>query len=303
MKRSTNLAWSELKVGLLLVTAFLVGTVAIVSFTGIREYFRPTFPLYTVLTQVSGLKPGAVVMLSGVRVGTVTGLAIAPGDAPGVRVQMAVYTAHGDDIRRDARASLGTQGLLGDKYVELEPGTQMAPPVTPGATVAGYTPADITEVVGSAQDATARLNDLITELGALARDLRSGTGTAGQLVTDPALYDGARKAADALAGTAGDITEAARTYRELGERLSALTRDDGTLKRLAEDPRPFERLSTSLEHLDRVLARIEAGEGTLGRAVNDPQMADELTALIHDSRQLVQDMKDHPSKYFHFTVF
>jgi phospholipid/cholesterol/gamma-HCH transport system substrate-binding protein len=303
MKRSTNLAWSELKVGLLLVAAFLVGTVAIVSFTGIREYFRPTFPLATVLRQVSGLKPGAVVMLTGVRVGNVTRLSIAPGEQAGVRVTMAIFASYGADIRRDARASLGSQGLLGDKYIELEPGTAMAPPVTPGATIAGYTPADFTDVVGSAQDATARLTDVLKELAALTRELRAGSGTAGRLLSDPALYDDARHAAESLTGTAGDLTQTSRAYRDLGTHLDSMLAEDGTLHRLATDRAPFERLNQALERLDAVLARVEAGQGSLGKAVNDPEMADELTGLIKDSRHLVHDMEANPHKYFHFTVF
>jgi phospholipid/cholesterol/gamma-HCH transport system substrate-binding protein len=303
MKRSTNLAWSELKVGLLLVAAVLVGTIAVVSFSGIREYFRPTFPLYTVLDQVSGLKPGAVVMLSGVHVGNVTELAIAPGDHGGVRVAMSVYTRQGQAIRRDARASLGSQGLLGDKYIELEPGSEMAPPVGPGATIEGYSGTDLEEVVGSAQDATERLNDVLTELTALARDLREGNGTAGRLLKDPALFDDARQAAQAFSGTADDVTEAARAYRELGERLEAALESDGTLKRLTDDPTPFERLNASLERLENVLTRIDQGEGTLGKAVNDPELMEEVTGLVRDIRRLVTKIEENPKKYLHFTVF
>lgn len=303
MRRSTNLAWSELKVGLLLVVAFLVGTVAIVSFSGIREYFRPTFPLYTVMTQVSGLKPGAVVMLSGVRVGDVTELAIAPEGKGGVRVAMDIYTDHARDVRRDARATLGSQGLLGDKYIELEAGTAMAPPVTPGTTIAGTAPTDLSEVVDSAQDATARLTEVLDELAALTRELRTGEGTAGQLIRDPALYDDARKATEAFADTATDVTETARAYRELGERLNQVLEQDGTLHKLASDARPFERLNEALARLDRVLARVESGEGTLGRAVNDPELMEELTGLIKDSRRLVQDIERHPKKYIHVSLF
>jgi phospholipid/cholesterol/gamma-HCH transport system substrate-binding protein len=303
MKRSTNLAWSELKVGLLLVVAFLVGTVAIVSFSGIREYFRPTFPLYTVMKQVSGLKPGAVVMLSGVRVGNVTGLAIAPEGKGGVRVAMNIFTDNADDVRRDAHASLGSQGLLGDKYIELAAGTAMAPPVSPGATITGDTPTDFSEVVGSAQDATAKLTEVLDELASLTRELRTGKGTAGQLIRDPGLYDDARKATEAFAGTATDVTETARTYRELGDRLNQVLEQDGTLHKLASDGQPFDRLNEALARLDRVLSRVESGEGTLGKAVNDPELMDELTGLIKDTRRLVNEVEQDPKKYIHFSVF
>lgn len=303
MKRSTNLAWSELRVGLILVAALLVGTVAVTSFSGIREYFRPTFPLTTRFSQVSGLKPGAVVMLSGVLVGNVKDLAIPPGKSPEVEVTMAIYTARRKDIRADAEASLGSQGLLGDKYIEIAPGSPDQPPVAPGGRIAGTTPTDFTQVVDQAQDAADRLGALLDEVTALAKAMRKGEGTAGRLVTDPALYDQARDAAGALSDTAKELSETARAYRDLGARISQMTEADGTMHRLTTDPEPFERLTRAMGHLDAVLAKVEAGEGTLGRAVNDPELADEVTGLVKDLRGLVQDVQKHPDKYVRFTLF
>jgi len=303
MKRSTNLAWSELKVGLLLVAAVLVGTVAVVSFSGIREYFRPTFPLSTHFDQVSGLKKGAVVMLSGVQVGSVTGLSLLPGEGEGVAVAMAIYTAHQADIRADARASLGSQGLLGDKYIELAPGTAQAPPVAPGATLAGTAPTDFTQVVGQAQDAADRLARLLDELTALAKSAREGEGTAARLLRDPALYDEARGAAHAVTGSATQVADTAQAYRDLGKRLSAMLEADGTLNRLAKDSEPFDRLNAALGRMDTVLARVEKGEGSVGKAFADPELADELTGLVKDLRRLVKDVEDNPHKYVHLTLF
>lgn len=303
MKRSTNLAWSELKVGLLLVAALLIGTVAVVSFSGIRAYFRPTFPLTTRFSQVAGLKPGAVVMLSGVQVGSVTALTLLPGEGQGVEVTMAVYASHRADIRTDARASLGSQGLLGDKYIELAPGTPEAPPIAPGATLGGTAPTDFTQVVGQAQDAADRLARLLDELTALAQSARAGEGTAGRLLHDPALYDEARGAAKAVAGSASQVTDTAQAYRDLGKRLNEMLAADGTLTRLAKDPEPFDRLNQALGRMDRVLARVEKGEGSVGKAFADPELADELTGLVKDLRALVRDVQENPKKYVQFTLF
>jgi len=303
MKRSTNLAWSELKVGLILVVALLVGTVAVASFSGIREYFRPTFVLSTHFEQVSGLKPGAVVMLSGVHVGNVTDLTLLPGDARGVKVDLAVFTSHRSEIRADAKASLGSQGLLGDKYVELSPGSAETPPVSPGATIAGTAPTDIAQVVDQAQDAADRLTTLLNELTALAKTAREGEGTAGRLLSDPTLYEEARGAAKAVSGTADEVNHTAEAYRDLGKRLNDMIAADGTLGRLARDGEPFDRLNEALGRLDTVLERVEKGEGSVGKALSDPELTDEVTGLVKDLRTLVQDIQDNPKKYIHLTLF
>jgi phospholipid/cholesterol/gamma-HCH transport system substrate-binding protein len=303
VRRSTNLAWAELKVGLILVAALIIGTVAVASFSGIREFFRPTFALATRFSQVSGLKPGAVVMLSGVHVGNVTGLSLAPGDGRGVVVAMAIYSAHKADIRADAKASLGSQGLLGDKYVDLSPGTAGQPPVTPGAVIAGSAPTDISQVVDQAQDAADRLAQLLDQLTALAKEARGGEGTAGRLLSDPALYNEARGAAKAVTGTADEVTETARAYQDIGRRLNEMLAADGTLERLAKNGEPFDKLNQALGRLDTVLERVEKGEGSVGKALADPELTDELTGLIKDLRGLVHDVQENPKKYVQFTLF
>ncbi|MFQ5508326.1 MAG: MlaD family protein [Leptospirillia bacterium] len=304
MKRSTNLAWSELRVGILLLAAFLVGTSAIVFFSGIREYFRPTFPVHTYLTKVSGLKPGAVVMLSGVTVGNVTTLDLAP-EKDAVKVSMKIYTALGEAVRENATATLGSQGLLGDKYIELDPGSQELPPIAVDGVIQPNLDAlDIDQVMGQAEDVTKKLNDLLDEMTGLAREIREGGGTAGKLLADSGLYDNARKAAAELTDTAKALSETASTYDKLGDKVGkTFLEGDGTLKRLADNPEPFEKLNASLGHMDTVLGRLEEGEGALGKLLNDPEMADEMTGLVQDIRALVTDIKEHPKRYFDVSVF
>ena len=312
MKRSTNLAWSELKVGILLVSALLIGTVGVVSFTGIREFFRPTFPMYTDMQKVSGLKPGALVMLSGVRVGSVTRLSLERVGTQGVRVEMRVYENHRQDIHADAIASLGSQGLLGDKYVELAPGSPDTPQVeTAAVIVADNGSADFENIMGQAKDMTTRLNDLVVELTALTRQMRSGEGTIGRMMTDPALYNSARDAtrsmnrtAEELSATARESRNAASSFTTLGKDLNTtLLAPDGTLKRLAENPEPFEHLNSAMARLDSVLGKIDKGDGTVGTVVNNDAIAVELAALLRDMRKLVKDFEENPKKYINVSVF
>jgi len=312
MKRSTNMAWAELKVGILLVGAFLIGTVTIVSFTGIREYFRPTFEINTQMHKVAGLKPGAVIMLSGVRVGNVSTMHLSAGTGQGVDVTLKIFDQYSNNVRRDARATLGSQGLLGDKYIELEPGTGDAGPVQPGDIIAsGGDPTDISAMVGQAENLTERMNTLLTEMTLLTHELRSGTGSVNKLIKDSTLYDNASRAAKQATDTAkkfGDTAEqistTAKNYAQLSERLDAtLLKPDGTLKRLANNPEPFEHLNQALARFDTLSKKLTEGDGTLSRLINDGTVDKELGGLLKDLRRLVQKMESNPKKYLHLTVF
>ncbi len=319
MKRSTNLAWSELKVGIILVGAFLIGTITIVSFSGIREYFRPTFEIHAQMDKISGLKPGALVMLSGVHVGNVRRIQLSAGTGQGVLVSMRIYSQYQNDIRRDAKAMLGSQGLLGDKYVELDPGSGKVEPVHEGDIIAaGGDPSDIANIVGQAEDVTAQMKLLIAELTGLARELRTGQGTLGRMVQDDNLYQSARQTTDRLGDTAdklgqtadtfGDtaraITEAGETYKKLGDALrKEIIEPDGTLKKLAQDPAPFENLSGSLVKVDAMLEKLAAGEGSLGKLLNDDEVTEELTGLLKDIRRLVNKIENNPKENIKITIF
>ncbi len=302
MKRSTNLAWAELRVGILLVATLLVGTITLTFFSSIREYFRPTFPVHVMMSDVSGLKKGALVMLTGLQVGSVSALQMR-GDQ--VQVDLSIYTVFQSGIHEDATATLGSAGLLGDKYVNLSSGDQDAPILGEGGVLQeGVASTDIAGILGEAEDVTTRINLLLSELTEVVHVLRAGQGTAGKLLNDSELYDAASDTARALSVTAGELSGTAKRFNTLGKQLQKdLLEGDGTLQRLTGNPEPFERLNSSMAHLDAVLARLEAGEGSLGKLLNDEATTEELTGLIADIRRLVQKIEAEPKKYLHFTVF
>jgi phospholipid/cholesterol/gamma-HCH transport system substrate-binding protein len=90
----------------------------------------------------------------------------------------------------------------------------------------------------------------------------------------------------------------------LGEQLNTtLLAPDGTLKRLANNPEPFEHLNQALAHFEKLSKTIAEGDGTLSRLINDGTVDRELGGLLKDLRSLVQKMEAEPKKYLHFTVF
>jgi phospholipid/cholesterol/gamma-HCH transport system substrate-binding protein len=168
----------------------------------------------------------------------------------------------------------------------------------------GVSSTDIARILGEAADVTTRINLLLAEVTEVVQVLRAGQGTAGKLLNDPELYDVASDTARALAVTAGELSGTAKRFNKLGQQLQKdLLEGDGTLQRLTGNPEPFERLNSSMAHLDAVLAKLEAGEGSLGKLLNDETTTEELTGLIADIRSLVQKIEAEPKKYLHFTVF
>ena len=62
-------------------------------------------------------------------------------------------------------------------------------------------------------------------------------------------------------------------------------------------------LKTISVSLDSIVRRVEGGEGTLGKLINDDQMHDEFLAAIKDVRELVADIRDNPNSFVKFSLF
>jgi len=129
MPQRKQVTWAQLRVGLLTLVGLFLIMVAILYVTG-AGILRAKYQLRTYLPEVEQLTLGAPVRLDGVEVGNVDGIRIAPPAAPGgkvdrnrnVEVIMRVDRRFQSNITTDSRASLVTEGFLGNRYVNITRG-------------------------------------------------------------------------------------------------------------------------------------------------------------------------------------
>jgi phospholipid/cholesterol/gamma-HCH transport system substrate-binding protein len=69
------------------------------------------------------------------------------------------------------------------------------------------------------------------------------------------------------------------------------------------DPEPFNNLVSATAHLDSILAKVDAGDGTAGQIVNDQDLYTDLLNLMTRMNTLVKDLQENPKKYFKFSIF
>jgi phospholipid/cholesterol/gamma-HCH transport system substrate-binding protein len=336
MKRSVNITWAELKVGLVVMVGFVIFTLAILSFGTIRNFFRPRVPLEVVFENVKGLKQGAPVWLAGVEVGNVKRIMFPAESRPsGIRVIMDIDTALRNTIKTDSTATIRTQGLLGDQYIELALGSTSSPPLPAGSALQGSLPVDLKELVtGSSATldemgrffksiggvTTDQLPKFIQNLNALVTRLNDGSGTAGRLLNDPTLYkevkeltvtakDLVRKLEESR-GTFGKMIEDPELYNRANTAAASietfakkLEQGEGSLGKAALDPQLYDRLNRAAERMDSLTAKLESGEGAAAQLLNNKELYTEMKSLIADMRALVADIKKNPKKYFNVSIF
>jgi phospholipid/cholesterol/gamma-HCH transport system substrate-binding protein len=96
----------------------------------------------------------------------------------------------------------------------------------------------------------------------------------------------------------------------LDEFSAKLNKGNGSLQKLLSDPSLYDNLDKASHQLSAVLEGIEAGKGVAGKMVKDEELAQQLkdsvtglNQVVLELKDLTKDIKDHPKKYFKFSIF
>ena len=258
MPRTRSLAWSELRIGVVVIMAIVIAAALIFSRTGSKGFSWQRYPLKTRFPNVAGLAKGSPVRVAGVEVGQVTGIAFAEEQ---VDVTFEVKDTVRERITNNSVASLGSVSLLGESAVDITPAA--------GTPIPDYGYVKVGRAKGSIADVSDQVTGGVEEITALVKDLRAGKGTAGKLLTDEQLYAELRAFTASVTG----VTDAIRQGR-------------GTLGKLVNDPATVNALNGSLKNLETLTARINSGEGSIGRLLKDDAFADSLNGATTNLRTL-----------------
>ncbi|MFQ5991109.1 MAG: MlaD family protein [Nitrospiraceae bacterium] len=325
MTRRSQIRWAEVRVGLLVVGAIGLLVGAIINLEhGVGLLARQT-EYHAVVDHTQNLKVGGPVRMNGVDIGNVRTITIGE-DAPRVIITFSVSSRVVSHIREDASVRIRPMGLLGDKFLEVLPGTPSRPAMAPGGQLVGVADMDFNLLAAGVTDTITHVNTAIREIQTILTSLSQGQGTVSKLLTDPTLYDSSKRAIDKFEsasgksvallervergeGTIGKLVSDREIYdrtnkavQELTQLVERLNNENGTLTKLA-DPELYQRLDSLTRRGDALFTRVEHGEGTIGKLVAEDELYVRMDKLLSDMETLVADLKQNPTKYFTFSVF
>lgn len=282
-------------VGLFALGALILFAVSILTLTSNRGPWIPRYSLIAYFDNVQGLIEGAPVRLAGKDVGIVEGVTFgAFGDAkPPIRVSMRVNASVRERIRTDSRASIGTMGLLGDKYIELSMGSLDTEVLADGAEIPAIMPADLAEVLAkgtSALDGVATLAESANRAIGQFNEAKGGARIANaaegisKIVEKVQTGDGLLHSLVYDEDKGGGVDSISRSLKTLEKILAEIERGDGLAHQLIYDPGTKQpgvaKATSAAQHLDSILAKIDRGEGSLGLLISDPSLYNDLKTLL-----------------------
>src|SRR6476661_2369556 len=137
MAQRRSLAWTELRVGILVITSFALLALAIFYISGQSGFFVPKYTLNAFFQNANNLRSGAEVSLEGVTIGNVDTVAVSKESDPmkAVEATLKLDAKYKNLIRTDSKVSISTIGLLGDSKVDISRGTEAAAVIEDGGTI------------------------------------------------------------------------------------------------------------------------------------------------------------------------
>ena len=284
MKRPSFISWEQVRVGAVLLVAARRARCAVIRLGAATNLFSNRYELVTFLPNASGLREGGSVMIAGKLAGSVKRIDFLPVDRDTTRNLRLVLELDRElrpQVRGDSRAKLRTVGLLGDKVIDISPGTPSLCRARRRRHRSPRVPSlDYDVVIERAAGAVDELVALTTDLRTITGGLVRGEGTAGQLLTNRALYD-----------------ELTSTLQRTNGLVARLQNPNGSVGRLLDDPALYDNLVSVTASMDSLTTQLNGGQGTLGRLLRDDTLytrmvdvvaeADSVLHLMHEGDGLV----------------
>lgn len=295
---------NELKIGITVLVAIFV---AFVGFRIMKDIplFKTSTTINTKFNQVNGLIPGNVVYIKGFKIGSVKRMELLPSDST-----LAVLTIDEEySIPEGSIAVLKSSGVLGGRFIEIvksdskkmvENGGEIPGVFEEGvmdsfADEGAKLSEDISASIKGIQQLTANLNATLSaensdNISQIIRSLQNSAGTLNNLIEN-------RK--NDLDSMIGDAKNTLATLDDLSsenkENLNTI------ILNLENTSNELETLSTGLNEtnstLNEILLKVNNGDGSIGKFINDPSLYNNVDSLSFNLNKLIQNINNEPGKY------
>jgi len=234
----------KLRVGVFVLVALIAGIALVYALGARARLFESRYTVHADFTEVGGLNEGATVRLAGVQIGRVKRVNLPAEPGGKVRVDLSIARQFENRVRKNSVARIETQGLLGDRIVELTVGTADAPPTRDGDVIVARDPTDFSKIVGQGAETMKNVAALAESLKMTADTLRQS-----KLVEDAsATMASTRRVTDRVARMVDEIEKGRGWAHAL----------------IYEEPVALRKMNDVIATTQRLLDRVERGEGAAG---------------------------------------
>jgi phospholipid/cholesterol/gamma-HCH transport system substrate-binding protein len=250
MKKSGGLKW---KLGIFTIVGGVLLVLGLFFIGKQKNLFVSVFQLKALFNNVSGLKIGSNVRFGGIAVGTVDGIHLITDSS--VMVSMNIKSEIHKFIKRDANASIGSDGLMGDRVVLISPGIGNPEPVREGDVLATHSPVETEQILSGLKTSADNAAIITQQLAEIAYRVNHGHGLLSRLLGDSSLGNN-------LSATMANLKKGSAGLNENMEaaKHNFLLKGYFKKKKKEEDKKKKEQDDKKTEAVEKKKATIDKGE-------------------------------------------
>lgn len=255
------------RLGIFIFLGFLLFAIGIFMIGKRGALFGSSFKVKANFGNVQGLRNGALVRLNGIDVGSVTSIKIVPDTTGRVEVTMNLSEDIRRFIRTDSKATIETEGLVGNKVVVLEAGSNTAEIVSDGGYIQTKEQPSFGALMNETQGVVEYTKEMTKSLAEITEKVNKGEGSMGKLLNDNRLYNNAAdltlQANTSLKGITKELQKVTDLFNELGIGVEKVVTN----------------VNSTVGKLDTIMAGVKEGKGILGQVLVNGSKYDSIFAV------------------------
>jgi phospholipid/cholesterol/gamma-HCH transport system substrate-binding protein len=248
-------------VGLFIFVGIVIVIVGVLTLGGQKKSFVKAIHIKAVFKDVNGLAIGNNVWFSGVKIGTIKNIQFSEND--NVVVLMSIEEKVKSHIKKNAKAKISSDGLIGNKIVVLFGGTPDSSPVEENSQVGVENIFNSDEMLTTLQANNKNLLAITTDVKGMSEKIASGKGSIGKLLNDESLYNNLQSSLVNFKRASANATEMTNDLSDYTSKLKA----KGTLADdLVSDTVIFSRLRATVNEMNEVAGKANVIINNLSKA-------------------------------------
>ena len=273
MKKDTS---NKMRLGIFISVGIVIFTAAIYFIGERQQLFRSTFRLSGVFKDVAGLQIGNNVRLSGINVGTVDNITIISDTT--VKVEILIDEKARKFIKKDAIASIGSEGLMGNKALVISPGTGDKKRIEDNDVMKTSPPLSMDDILLTVKTSMENTASITNDLALITKNIQEGKGTIGRLIMDKSWMED-------FEITFTNLKRGSTEFRILMEKANDI---DDVLLSIKET---IKNTSNITSDLAKITATLESGQGTIGRLLMDESTAQNIDSTFINLKEGANGLK------------
>lgn len=298
-------------VGIFVFLGLAILVVAVFTLGGQKKTFVKTFTINAVFPDVGGLLQGGNIWFSGVKVGTVKKISFYGNSE--VEVAMSIEVEAQSHIHKDAKAKIGSDGLIGNKIIIIYGGSAAAPTVEKNDFLTVEKALSTDDMLATLQANNLNLLSITNDFKSISKKIDSGKGTFGALLNDPAIASKLNTTVNDLQATVANFKAASvngktalsniqsfsNELNEQGNSIHDLAADTALYSGIKATLLQLQNASNSVSqftaNLKTVSDRLNEKDNMVGVLLNDSSAATSLKNTLKNletsSQKLDEDLK------------